>query len=580
MVLTKRYVSPGAETWMKGAFYIDGSGEVDLFNRQKSRSNTLELVDYMGGDQTVIRVATAGHGLGIFRQHQEEDSFLEHLVAKGIHTPFRSVKFQFCMQTPIQTALTFVYDPHVSVNEYSGRYSMMIDTSYLPSQEKMAYFLRDSPHKGIAENVHSLLEKQREATYGNYTKLMDIDLARELARIGLGIDNDTSFYWNIDLLHLASFVRTQRKLLPRESATRDYVEIIAKIAQDSAPLAWRALLCDSPQTTYLTMPSDEKIVDGPLSLAAWEAQETKRVCVSALEDILFREQKYLDDGAFQVVDYLGDDSTPARAARASYGKGTKKIQEDRGLVRTLVRDLHTSPLEMTSLAFEAKTPLFVDPRQAGRHRTLPHHHFMGYVPLGSTFFLPHDDQLCYQDRANRQGRGKEMDVAKKAEALDLLQKTFSGEQETIQKLREFDAPEELTRLVKGVGFYTRGWRCGDGHNLSHFLQLRLDVHAQKEIRDFAALINDAHRRHTPSVNEALHDYHINGIRLSRMELQELAQYLNISGIDLESLETYRNAGFVKRRKKIGELGEEEFLNLDGQGLRRKLLLLKGLRNGT
>ncbi|MDP3728903.1 MAG: FAD-dependent thymidylate synthase [bacterium] len=575
MTLTKRYVSSGAEKWLCGAFYLDGSGKIGDFD-YRTESETIELVDYMGGDATVLRVATAGHGIEIFPEKPTEENFLEHLVAKGITAPFRSVQFQFCMQAPIQTALTFVYDPRVSVNEYSGRYSVMIDSSHLPSPESIASQLKGSSLETNAQGIHNILKQQRGITYHRYKQLMDLDLARELARIGLGIDNDTKYYWKIDLPNLASFVQTQRKLLSPESITRTYVETIAKIAEESAPIAWKALFSASPKEITLTMPSDEVIVDPPLNAAAWEAKETKRVTVAALEDVLFVEKKYLEDGAFQVVDYLGDDSTPARAARASYGRGTAKLQEDKGLIRTLVRDLHTSPIEMTSLAFESKTPLFVDPRQAGRHRTLPHHQFMGYAPLGSKFFLPGEDQLCYQDRTNRQGRGKEMDDEDKCKALTLLRDTFAIEQDIVRQLREYDAPEELIRSIKGVGFYTRGWRCGDGHNLSHFLRLRLDIHAQKEIRDFAALIDDAHRKHTPNVNEALYDYHINGMRLSRMEVEELMNYINLEAVPIESLETYRRAGFVKKKK-----GEDvEFLNLDGQGLQKKLWRFRGLKNGT
>ena len=106
------------------------------------------------------------------------------------------------------------------------------------------------------------------------------------------------------------------------------------------------------------------------------------------------------------------------------------------------------------------------------------------------------------------------------------------------------------------------------------MRLRLDVHAQKEIRDFAALIDDAHRKHIPNVNEALYDYHINGMRLSRMEVEELRNYINLEAVPIESLDTYKKAGFVKKRKNRETGDWEEFLNLDGQGLQKKLRRLK------
>jgi len=105
---------------------------------------------------------------------------------------------------------------------------------------------------------------------------------------------------------------------------------------------------------------------------------------------------------------MGDDSSFAQAARTSYGKGTKKLQDDKNLIKSLIRDLHTTPIEMAELAFESKSPVFSDPRQLGRHRTLEQHGFMGYTPIGSQFYFPSDSEFKHQDRLNRQGRGKEM----------------------------------------------------------------------------------------------------------------------------------------------------------------------------
>ncbi len=567
MTLTKRYVSSGAERLLGALSYV---GKPEGYTPEEGNdSGLLALMDYMGGDETVVRVATAGHGLDIFPERPEEPAFLRHLAAKGISAPFKSVQFQFAIQAPIEAALAFVYSQRISVNEYSGRYSVMLDTSHLPSVNSLASQLQGEGIPKRAEEIQVLLQRQRKSTYGKYQKLIQLDLARELARAGLGIDNDTKIYWKTNIFDLAEFVSVQRRLHTPGSITREYVEAVAEIASVSAPHAWKALMLKKPRELNLTMPRDEDIVDPSLSPAAWEPQETKRRVVDALEEILFAEQRYLGDGAFQVVDYLGDDSSPADAARVSYGKGTRRLTEDRGLVRTLIRDLHTSPIEMPSLAFEGKTPVFVDPRQAARHRTLPTHGFMGYTPLGSRFFVPGEDQLRYQDRLNRQGRGKEMEDDDKKNALKLLSETFTDEQNVIAQLRELGAPESVVRSVKGVGFYTRGWRAGDSHNLGHFLGLRLDSHAQKEIRDYAVLVDDAHRRHTPIVNEALKDYHINGMRLSEAEVAFFTQEMDLSGVDPDNFETYRGLRFVKRR------GDgSEFLNLDGQGLQRKLRLLK------
>lgn len=574
MALTKRYVSAGAEEYLDAPFYI-GKPIGYVVQEGEAESGLVQLVDYMGGDPTVLRVATAGHGKSVFKEKCSDADVFFHLVSKGILTPFRSVQLQFLMQPPIEVALDFVYDPKVSVNEYSGRYSVMLNSSYLPSLDTLSQTLSGENIEERAKQIHTLLTQRRRETFQRYEQILSTDFARELARAGLGIDNDTRFYWKIDLVSLADFVMRKRNFHPSGIA-RDYVEAVAEIAEASAPDAWHALLQYNQlgRLPLTLLFNDDEIVDPPLSPAHGEEQETKRVTVPALEEVLFLERKYLNDGAFQVVDYLGDDSTAAQAARTSYGKGTKKLSDDIALVRTLVRDLHTSPIEMTSLAFESKTPVFVDPRQAGRHRTLPTHQFLGFTPLGSSYYLPPVEEMKYQDRKNRQGRGNLMEADDAERARTLLQESYDAELVFSQELRSLGASEELVRAGKGVGFYTRGWRCGDGHNLGHFLRLRLDPHAQKEIRDFAALIDDAHRRHTPTVNRALYDYHIHGMRLSRMEVEEIAEYTDLSYVDTEYLDTYRRAGFVKRRKnkKTGE--EEEFLNLDGQGLQKKLRTLR------
>jgi len=556
--ITKRYVSSGGESELYRPQHIGNHGSI-------------ELVDYMGGDGTVERVATAGHGAEIFSENPHREDFIRHLSAKGIYEPFKSVQLKFSFQSPIETALTFVYEPGISVNEYSGRYSVMIDSSRSPPLENIRQSLTGKRLEERAEQIYNLLRQNRKEASTKYQELIQVDLARELARIGLGIDNDTKFFWKIDLLTLANFVNKQRDLLDTKSHTKEYVESVAETAKSVAPYSWLALTHpELRKEMILSTPTDDKIVDGPLTEPVWKPSNTSRVTVPDLEKILFERQHFLNHGEFQVVDYMGDDSAFAQAARTSYGAGTKTLGDDKNLIRSLVRDLHTSPIEMCELSFESKAPVFIDPRQAGRHRTLDNHGFMGYMPIGSQFYEIPESEMKYQDRKNRQGRGKYMDPEDKEQIKNLSLGTLNAEKAASIKLRELGAPEEIVRLAKGVGFYTKRWRTGDTHNTGHFLRLRLDAHAQKEIRDYAQLVANAQAAHTPIAHQAIQDYVISGMRLSVKEIELLRNMIQegkiTKDVDLSNIDIYKGVGFIVKKKD----SEEKELSREGQGFRAKL----------
>ncbi|MCH7568786.1 MAG: FAD-dependent thymidylate synthase [Nanoarchaeota archaeon] len=517
--LTKRLVSDGGENELFRSYGIDGHG-------------SLELVDYMGGDEMVERVATAGHGREIFLENPESHDFLHNLVASGISEPFTSVQLKFSFQSPIDTALTFVYFPEISVNEYSGRYSLMLDSALPLNHMRVASMLRSRNHTWYerASEIESLLGESRRRAVGAYKELIDVDLARELARSVLGIDNDTRYFWKVNLLSLANFVREQRKRLPSENHARSYLEQVACIAGKVAPLSWSALMEQPLKGISLTMPSDDEIVDGPLCSPSWEAKSTRRISVTTMEDILFVSREVLDHGMIQAVDYMGDDNSLAEAARTSYGVGTVTLQDNINLIMSLTRDDHTTPIEMSQNAVEMKTPVFVDPRQAGRHRTLKNHGFMGITPIGSEFYFPGDREFKYQDRLNRQGRGRDMDDEDRSVAIDNLRSAFEDELKTAMRVRELGASEELVRMAKGVDFYTRRWRTGDTHNWRHFLMLRLDPHAQMEIRAYAEHIADFQRAHTPVAYEAFETYTLKGMRISSKEIKLLQGFFD-RGLD-------------------------------------------------
>lgn len=556
---TKRYVSSGGEEIL---FDQDLIGDAGL----------VELVDYMGGDGTVERVAIGGYRREIFPEKPSRFDLIGHLAASGIYQPFSSVQLKMHVQSPIEAALTLVYDLGVSVNEYSGRYSEMMDTSWRPSKKWIKEKLSGDQVDGRANQILEIFNKGRRETFTNYRELLGIDMARELARSGLGIDNDTAYFLKMNLNTAARIVRQGRMRFGESDLTRDYIESVADIASRVAPDSWNALM-DNPKKIELTMPRDVDIVDNDLRPASWDVGNTKRVIVPDLEEHMFEISEFSGLGQFQVVDYMGDDSSFAQAARVSYGAGTKKLSDDHDLTKSLIRDLHTSPIEMAELAMESRNQVFSDPRQAGRHRTLDDHGFMGYTPIGNLFYVPDDSQFKYQDRVNRQGRGNEMDPEdlKKAKANFISDK--ENQLATVSRLEDLGAPEDLIRAAKGVGFYTNRWRTGDVHNLGHFLMLRLDVHAQKEVRDYAEQINWAMSLHTPIAHTAIQNNVINGMRLSSNEIEFLKGQEILGDFEVESADSYKGSGMLVRETP-GDLKSSLKLGRAGQGLQKKLRRFK------
>jgi thymidylate synthase (FAD) len=567
---TKRYVSEGGEQELYVKHKIENSGEV-------------ELVDYMGGDAMVERVATAGHGRSILPDNPSREKLLNYLAISGIQDPFKSVQFKFCIQSPIEVALSFVYEPSANVNEYSGRYSEMLKSSYIPSVSEISFGMEGNEVEEKAEKIHKILIGQREKIYENYGKLLgDLNMARELARTPLGINNDTRFFWKIDLASLVDFTKRKRKFFHTDNIATYYIDQVERTASRVSKLAFNALYADFDihSGDKVNLPTDSEVVDGPLSPPSWKPSETRRICVPEIEEKLFERMPLLDHGEVQAVDYMGDDSSLAQAARVSYGEGTKTLQDDKNLVRSLIRDLHTTPIEMAELAIESKTPVFVDPRQAGRHRTLDKHGFMGYTPIGDQHYLIPDSEYKYQDRINRQGRGKDMNPEELIKAKALIEESFALEKDNVKILRELGAPEEVIRRTKGVGFYTKTWRTGDAHNWGHYLFLRLDAHAQKEIRAQAKRVNEIVKLHTPIVHEAHDNYFINALRFSVKEQKFLEDMIQIGrlnpDLDLESLDTYKGYGFIiPIRNKQGNKTNEKELGREGQALKAKLERLLG-----
>ncbi|MFH1174488.1 MAG: FAD-dependent thymidylate synthase [archaeon] len=499
------------------------AAEDALFTEYRTHtSGFVKLIDYMGGDALIERVATAGYGRDIFPEHPSSQEFFAHLQAKAIRTPFQSTQLKFHIQSSIEDALEMVYERTGSVNEYSGRYSLLLKTAHVP--------------KNLLPHIASI-KKIQDDTYEWFVS-EDVDLARELARLPVGTMNDTMFFWKMDLYNLTSFIKQKRA----QGKIPVYLQHFEHLARRVAPEATAALLSEG-KNMMLTYPEDS-IIDAPLRPAAWSAQQTRRQVVPALENVLYLPQQYLDKGAIQAVEYLGSDVGPAEAARMSYGRGTKKASDDKNLIRYLYRHRHTSPFEHNELAVESKTPLFVDPRQAGRHRTLEYCCFMEKQFVGRDYYVPAEEQLRKQSMTNRQGRDRGLDNALPVQ--ERLQDSCEQTLAIVDALRKERKSEDELRKLKGVAFYTYNYRTGDMKNWLHFLSLRLDSHAQWEIQEYARAVEGVMQQFSPLIMDAFREYGRESVHFTDTELR---MFLDLEhGRDVDAVK--KAYGMVNDRGKV------------------------------
>ncbi len=266
--------------------------------------------------------------------------------------------------------------------------------------------------------------------------------------------------------------------------------------------------------------------DAEIAALRAEARPTLRATVPALEEILYRPIAVLDHGFVRVIDYMGDDAAVVQAARVSYGKGTRKVSEDRGLIHYLLRHRHTTPFEMCEIKYHVKLPIFVA-RQWIRHRTANVNEYSArYSILDREFYLPAPDQLATQSASNRQGRGKLLEGAEAASVLGLLRedamRAYDHYEEMLNERVDgsrIDAnraglARELARMNLTLGFYTQWYWKTDLHNLLRFLALRADPHAQYEIRVYAEAMLDTVRRWVPLVHGAFVEHVLGSVGLS------------------------------------------------------------------
>ncbi len=256
--------------------------------------------------------------------------------------------------------------------------------------------------------------------------------------------------------------------------------------------------------------------------ARTRSASTIRPTVPALEAMLFEAFPVLDHGFVRVIDYMGDDSAIVQAARVSYGRGTRRVQEDAGLIRYLMRHRHTTPFEMCEIKFHVKLPIFVA-RQWIRHRTASVNEYSArYSILDKEFYIPSPDHLAAQSATNRQGRGDILHGDEAAEVLDLLRSDAERcYDHYAHMLNEGDADptrqglaRELARMNLTLNTYTQWYWKTNLHNLFHFLSLRADAHAQYEIRVYADEMMRITEAWVPVAATAFRDYRLGAVTLS------------------------------------------------------------------
>lgn len=260
------------------------------------------------------------------------------------------------------------------------------------------------------------------------------------------------------------------------------------------------------------------------------------VNIPEADAILDKEFPVLDHGFVRLLDYMGSDESIVQAARVSYGKGTKKVSEDRGLIRYLMRHKHTTPFEMVEFKFHVKLPIFVA-RQWIRHRTANVNEYSGrYSVMKEEFYLPAREDISFQSETNKQGRQTEA-------VPEAVKDQFQNHQESTQRelydqyLQFIDqgVARELARINLPLSMYTEWYWKIDLHNLFHFLRLRIDPHAQKEIRVYAEVMAEMVRTVCPIAYEAFADYSLHASYFSGPELAILAPFLREAALDEEQL---------------------------------------------
>jgi len=283
-----------------------------------------------------------------------------------------------------------------------------------------------------------------------------------------------------------------------------------------------------------------------------QRNSTKRVTSPELEKILYEVIPVLDHGFIRVIDYMGDDSSIVQSARVSYGKGTKKVSTDEGLIRYLMRHWHSTPFEMCEIKYHVKLPIFIA-RQWIRHRTANVNEYSArYSILDKEFYIPAKEQLSAQATNNRQGRGNLITGQQADEVLKILKDDAVRTYDNYEKMlnERFDGTiidekksglaRELARMNLTLNSYTQWYWKTDLLNLMNFLFLRGDSHAQYEIRVYAEKMLDTVKKWVPITHAAFLDYRVGAAHLSSKGLKIVKSMINGNKVG------YEDSGLSKR----------------------------------
>ena len=265
---------------------------------------------------------------------------------------------------------------------------------------------------------------------------------------------------------------------------------------------------------------------GEIEAARGTPATTLRPTVAAVEALLHRAHPVLDHGFVRVIDYMGDDGAVVQAARVSYGRGTRRVSEDEGLIRYLMRHRHSTPFEMCEMKFHVKLPIFVA-RQWIRHRMASVNEYSArYSVLDREFYLPAPEHLAAQSASNRQGRDAVLAADEAERVLDLLREDAMRSYDHYLELLNQDEQgmvvnpgrpqlaRELARITLTLSSYTQWYWKTDLHNLFGFLALRADPHAQYEIRAYAEPMLEMVRAWVPLSTAAFEEYRLGAFTLS------------------------------------------------------------------
>lgn len=279
-----------------------------------------------------------------------------------------------------------------------------------------------------------------------------------------------------------------------------------------------------------------------------------RIVLPEADAVLDQAFPVLDKGFVRLVDYLGGDARIVQAARVSYGEGTKTYREDKGLIDYLLRNQHTSPFEQVSLTFHCKMPLFVA-RQWVRHRTAKVNEISGrYSVMQQEFYLPDLEAISFQSEDNKQGRSDvQLPLELQTRIAAILQDGQKQAYEQYEELIRLGVARELARIGLPLSLYTQWYWTIDLHNLLHFLELRLDPHAQLEICAYAEAIYKLAQKVAPMACQSFEEHILGGVRFSKKEINAVKTLVETHQEGVESIkDLFEKKAYQRLMTKLNE----------------------------